>query len=99
MAQPVHRHLAIALFAVVVSTACASTQPVAVVDMSRVLLECREGRAAKADLMAEWRADQARLDQRQEALVRTLYQIKAERERGLPIARIARQPRGRRWRN
>ena len=54
--------------------------------MSRALRECREGRAAISDLRAVWAADQARLDQRQVALKLTLERIKAERERGLPVA-------------
>jgi Skp family chaperone for outer membrane proteins len=76
---------AAALFAAVVSIGCASTQPVAVVDMSRALQECREGRAAVSDLRARWATYQARLDQGQAALKLKLEQIKAERARGLPV--------------
>jgi Skp family chaperone for outer membrane proteins len=64
----------------------ASNRPIAVVDMTRALRECREGRAAIAELKAAFASDQAQLDQRQAALKLMLEQIKAERERGLPVA-------------
>ena len=81
-----NRHLATALVAGVLWAGCASSQPVAVVDVSRALMECRESRAAISDLMAAFRTYQAQLDERQVALVRTVEQIKAERARGLPVA-------------
>jgi Skp family chaperone for outer membrane proteins len=79
------RHLATGLVAGVIWAGCASSQPVVVVDMTRALRECREGRAATTDLMAVYKTDQAQLDERQVALVRTLAQIKAERAQGLPV--------------
>lgn len=81
-----HRYLVVALFAGVVSIGCASSQPVAVVDMSRALRECREGRAAISDLHGVYVTYQAQLDQRQVALKLALEKMKAERERGLPVA-------------
>jgi Skp family chaperone for outer membrane proteins len=81
-----NRHLATALLAGVLSAGCASSQQVAVVDMTRALRECREGRAAISDLMAVYKIDQAQLDEREVALVRTIAQIKAERAQGLPVA-------------
>lgn len=80
------RFLLATLFAGVVLAGCASSQPVAVVDMSRALRECREGRAAISDLRATWATNQAQLDRHQEALKRTIDEITAERARGLPVA-------------
>lgn len=70
----------------VLATRSAPKGPIAVVDMTRALRECREGRAAISDLNAIYAADQAQLDRRQTELKLTLEHIKAERERGLPVA-------------
>lgn len=82
--SPVHRSLATALVAAAVSIGCASTQPVAVVDVPRALQECREGRAAMSDLRALYETYQAQLDERQVALKLTVEEIEADRARGLP---------------
>jgi Skp family chaperone for outer membrane proteins len=82
----VHRYLLVVLFVGVVSTGCASNRPVAVVDMTRALRECREGRAAISELNAVFASYQAQLDQRQAALKLTIEAIKADRARGLPVA-------------
>jgi Skp family chaperone for outer membrane proteins len=81
-----YRLLTTALLAGLVSTACATNRPIAVVDMGRALKECREGRAAGADLRTLWATDQAQLDQRQAALKRTAEEIQADSARGRPVA-------------
>ena len=70
----------------VLATRSASNRPIAVVDMTRALRECGEGRAAISDLNAVFASDQAQLDQRGAALKLALEEIEAERERGLPVA-------------
>jgi Skp family chaperone for outer membrane proteins len=69
---------------VTVSVGCASTQPVAVVDVPRALQECREGRAAMSDLRALYETYQAQLEQRRMALEVTVEGIEADNARGLP---------------
>jgi Skp family chaperone for outer membrane proteins len=68
---------------------CASTHsaptssPVAVVDMPRAVMECRDGRAAREDLMRTHQQSQALLDRHQAELVAIISQIKADRARGV----------------
>ena len=81
-----YRYLLAVVFAGAVWTGCASNQPVAVVDMTRALRECREGRAAISELNAVFVSYQAQLDQRGAALKLTFEEIKADRARGLPVA-------------
>jgi Skp family chaperone for outer membrane proteins len=67
-----------------VTLACATTETrVAVVDMDRAVRECRDGRAAREDLMKSFRSSQATLDKRQEELYRRLQVFKRYRARGL----------------
>jgi len=73
-----------------IALACATAEtraPVdtraAVVDMKRAMMECREGRAAREELMKDFRASQATLDKQQEDLVRRMQAFKQYRDRGL----------------
>ena len=75
---------ALAVVALVLAFACATTDPrVAVVDMDRAVRECRDGRAAREDLMKSFRSSQTALDKRQEELVRQMQMFKEYRARGL----------------
>src|SRR4029079_12325557 len=73
-----------------IALACATAEtraPVdtraAAVDMKRAMRECREGRAAREELMKDFRASQATLDKQQEDLVRRMQVFKQHRDRGL----------------
>jgi Skp family chaperone for outer membrane proteins len=54
----------------------------AFVDMRRAVMECREGREARAALMSTFRASQKTLDDDQARLYAAITQLRAARDRG-----------------
>jgi Skp family chaperone for outer membrane proteins len=83
----------LALAAAVALSACASTPAtvaarpaVAFFDLNAALTQCREGQAAKAELMQTFQRSQAELDRGEQEVSHKLYLIKAKRERGLDVS-------------
>jgi Skp family chaperone for outer membrane proteins len=73
----------LAAFVFIVSGCATTASQVAVVDMNRAVRECRDGQAARADLMKTFRSSQATLDKRQEDLYLRMQVFKQYRARNL----------------